>query len=175
MDKLVFCPVCGSDRFAISSDNSKKCGRCGFELFMNASSANVAIITNHEGKILLTRRKNNPAKGTLDLPGGFATHGETAEEGVRREVMEETGLTVTSARYLFSLPNVYSYSGIDIHTLDLFFECEVSDCHDLRAADDAEECMWIDPRDIDTSLIGLRSIRKGMEMYLQQHSHITTP
>lgn len=167
MDKLAFCPVCGSDRFAINSDNSKKCEACGFEFFMNASSSTVAIITDSEGRILVERRKHDPAKGTLDLPGGFIAHNETAEEGVRREVMEETGLAVSSSRYMFSLPNVYHYSGIDIHTLDLFFECKVDDCGTLHAGDDAAECMWIDPQHIDPSLFGLHSISKGLKMYLQ--------
>ena len=56
---------------------------------MNPSAANVAIIKNSEGEILVTLRKQEPAKGTLDLPGGFTEIGETSEEGVKREVMEE--------------------------------------------------------------------------------------
>ena len=91
-----------------------------------------------------------PAKGTLDLPGGFADVGETAEEAVAREVMEETGLAVKAARYLFSQTNVYRYSDLDIQTLDLFFACEVEDTTGLAAGDDAAECMWIAPEDIHT-------------------------
>ena len=51
---------------------------------MNPSAANVAIIKNSEGEILVTLRKQEPAKGTLDLPGGFTEIGETSEEGVKR-------------------------------------------------------------------------------------------
>ena len=116
--------MCGSHHFVENSNASKKCENCGFEFFMNPSSANVAIITNSKGEILVERRRNEPAKGTLDLPGGFAELGETAEQGVAREVMEETGLKVTESKYLFSLPNIYRYSRIDIHTLDMFFECK---------------------------------------------------
>ena len=116
LEKFEYCPMCGSHHFVENSKASKKCENCGFELFMNPSSANVAIITNSKGEILVERRRNEPAKGTLDLPGGFAELGETAEEGVAREVMEETGLKVTEAKYLFSLPNIYRYSRIDIHT-----------------------------------------------------------
>ena len=51
-------------------------------------------------------RAKEPAKDTLDLPGGFIDMNETGEEGVAREVEEETGLKVKKATYLFSLPNI---------------------------------------------------------------------
>ena len=121
LEKFRYCPSCGSSRFEENSEKSKICKSCGFEYFLNPSSANVAFIINAKGELLVERRKENPGKGTLDLPGGFSDISETAEEGVRREVKEETGLTVTNCQYLFSQPNVYRYSGFDVHTLDLFF------------------------------------------------------
>lgn len=129
----------------------------------------VAFITNDKGELLVERRRNEPAKGTLDLPGGFTDVLETAEESVAREVREETGLVVTEARYLFSLPNVYRYSGLDIQTLDMFFACKVEDASQLKAMDDAAECMWIAPADIHTELFGLRSVRQGLYEYLKQN------
>lgn len=135
---------------------------------MNPSAANVAIIKNSEGEILVTLRKQEPAKGTLDLPGGFTEIGETSEEGVKREVMEETGLNVTAVHYLFSLPNVYRYSGIELPTLDMFYECDIEDETVLAANDDAAECMWIKPEDIHTEQFGLRSVRWGLVKFLEQ-------
>lgn len=169
LEKLTYCPKCGSRHFVEQGEKSRKCENCGFEMFMNASAANVAFIVNEEGALLVERRKNEPAKGTLDLPGGFADAGETAEEGVRREVLEETGLVVTESRYLFSLPNVYRYSGIDIPTLDMFFLCKVADTTQLRAADDAAECMWLKPDDIHTEQFGLRSVRWGLLKFLENN------
>lgn len=174
LEKFEYCPLCGSHHFVEATSTSKKCENCGFEYFMNPSSANVALIKNSRGEILVERRKNEPAKGTFDLPGGFATLGETAEEGVKREVLEETGLVVVNARYLFSLPNVYHYSNIDIHTLDLFFECEVEDDSVLKAGDDAAECMWLKPDDIHTEQFGLRSVRWGLVTYLERQDRFRT-
>lgn len=135
---------------------------------MNPSAANVAIIKNSEGEILVTLRKQEPAKGTLDLPGGFTEIGETSEEGVKREVMEETGLNVTAVHNLFSLPNVYRYSGIELPTLDMFYECDIEDETVLAANDDAAECMWIKPEDIHTEQFGLRSVRWGLVKFLER-------
>ena len=165
-----YCPRCGSSRFAINDVKSKRCEDCGFVLYFNAIAATVALIMNKQGELLVARRSKEPAKGTLDLPGGFADSMETAEEGVAREVAEETGLKVTATRYLFSLPNIYVYSGFEEHTLDLFFLCEVEDDTLPTANDDVEELMWIKLQDIDDSLFGLQSIRKGVKKFIKEHA-----
>jgi len=141
---------------------------------MNPAAAVVAFIANSRGELLVQKRRLEPAKGMLDLPGGFADAQETAEESVAREVLEETSLEVTSARYLFSMPNVYRYSGIDLNTLDLFFECEVKDTDVLKAGDDAAECLWMPMDDIHTELFGLRSVRHGLKEYMSRKENSKT-
>lgn len=163
LDIFRYCPCCGSSIYISNSFKSKKCEDCGFEQFLNPSAAYVALIRDTEGRLLVTRRLYEPAKGTLDLPGGFADMGETAEEGVAREVKEETNLIVTSCRFLFSLPNTYLYSGLNVPTLDLFFECKVADTSQLKAMDDAAECMWLEPKDINPDEFGLKSISEGIK------------
>ena len=46
------------------------------------------------GRILLVERAGDPLKGYWSLPGGVLEIGETLQEGIRREVLEETGLEV---------------------------------------------------------------------------------
>ena len=174
LEKFEYCPKCGSHHFVANGATSKKCENCGFEYFMNPSASNVAIIKNAKGEILVERRKQEPAKGTLDLPGGLTQIGETSEEGLAREVMEETGLKVTDAKYLFSLPNIYRYSGIDIHTLDMFYLCEVEDDSVVAAGDDAADCMWLNPDDIHTEQFGLRSVRWGLIKFLERQDRFTS-
>lgn len=157
-----YCPACGSERFGVNDRYSKRCGRCGFVYYANPKAATVAVIVNGRGEILVCRRADDPAKGTLDLPGGFTDIGETAEEGVRREVREETGLTVTETEFLFSLPNVYLFSGMEVHTMDLFFLCRVDDGVPPSAHDDAAEAMFVPLSELDVPAFGLRSVREGV-------------
>lgn len=165
LERFRFCPVCGSVHFEINSDKSRKCKDCGFEYFMNSATSTVAIIEDGLGHVLVCRRAKEPAKGTLDLPGGFCDCMESAERGVAREVMEETGLKVTEVRYLFSLPNAYPYSGINIFTTDLFFLCRV-DQGNPKAMDDAAELKWISWKELNPDDFGLSSISKGVRLLL---------
>ncbi|MBQ9293992.1 MAG: NUDIX domain-containing protein [Bacteroidaceae bacterium] len=164
------CPKCGSERFVADSEKSKRCEACGFQYFMNPSASTVAIIVDEMGRLLVVRRSKEPAKGTLDLPGGFCDCHETGEEGVRREVMEETGLEVTEARYLFSLPNMYRYSGLDIPTLDLFFLCKVKETGGATAMDDASEVMWLPWQKVKPEDFGLKSISLGVRRLLEMQA-----
>ena len=106
----------------------------------------------------MCRRAKEPAKGTLDLPGGFTDIGETAENGVIREVKEETGLDVTEVSFLFSKPNIYPFSGMIVNTMDLFFLCKVETTEGLIANDDVAETRFIPIKDLLPEEFGLRSI-----------------
>ena len=106
LQKFTFCPVCGSKHFVVNNFKSKRCQDCGFTYYANPCSATAAFIINDNDEMLVVRRAKEPAKGTLDLPGGFVDMYETVEEGMRREIKEETGLDVQDIRYLFSSPNV---------------------------------------------------------------------
>ena len=167
LDKFTHCPVCGSERFNINDGKSKRCADCGYEYYLNPSSANAAFVVNDKHELLVERRGREPQKGMLDLPGGFADIGETAEQGVIREVEEETGLRVARAEYLFSFPNTYLYSGLVVPTLDLFFRCHVTDLTTLRADDDAAEVMWIPLQEVCPDDFAFDSIRKGVTKFLK--------
>ena len=159
--------MCGSVHFEDNNEKSKRCAQCGFIYYFNPSAATVALILNSRGELLVCRRGKEPAKGTIDLPGGFLDMFETGEEGVCREVREETGLIVTCAQYLFSLPNTYLYSNFLVHTLDQFFLCSVEDDTELVALDDVAESQWIPLAEVNPTLFGLDSVRKGVERFLK--------
>jgi ADP-ribose pyrophosphatase YjhB (NUDIX family) len=72
--------------------------------------------------ILLARRKYEPAKGKWDIPGGFVDEGESVEEAVDRETLEETNLQVNSKKYLGSIPDVYGVR--EMPTVNLCFHVD---------------------------------------------------
>lgn len=170
LDKFVFCPVCGSQHFDVNNFKSKKCRDCGFTYYANPCSATAAFIlrpgNNGCEELLVVRRAKAPAKGTLDLPGGFCDMEETVEEGMRREVKEETGLDVTDMTYLFSSPNEYLYSGMYVHTLDMDFLVRVPHDAEVRADDDAAEALWIPLDKVNPADFGLTSIRNAVIRFL---------
>ncbi len=163
-----FCPKCGSARFEEHNFKSKKCADCGFTYYFNPSSATVAFIVNEHDELLVCRRGKEPAKGTLDLPGGFIDMDETGEEGMAREVKEETGLDVLHTEYLFSLPNLYLYSGFTVHTLDMFFRCTVKDAHHFHGMDDVADAFFVPLGQIRVEEFGLRSVREGLKRFLRK-------
>ncbi|MDK2825807.1 MAG: 8-oxo-dGTP diphosphatase [Methanolobus sp.] len=77
-----------------------------------------AVIIFNE-KIVLIQRKNPPFQGKFALPGGFVDIGETTEEAVVREVLEETGLTIEIVKLL----GVYSEPSRDPrgHTVSVVY------------------------------------------------------
>lgn len=170
LHQFLFCPKCGSSRFVEHNFKSKHCEACGFTYYFNPSASTVALIERKGGEWCVVRRAKAPALGTLDLPGGFSDMFETSEEGVCREVLEETGLVVDRTEFLFSLPNQYEYSGFMVHTIDMFFRCHVTATEGARAADDAGELLWMRPEDIRPEEFGLLSIRKGVEKLLKMYA-----
>ncbi len=161
------CPVCGASSFGPNNEKSMICSNCEFVFYVNASAAVATFIRNEKGDLLVCRRAKEPAKGTLDLAGGFVDENETAEEAVSREIAEELQARLTHAEYLFSLPNSYEYSGMSIPTLDLFFSCQLEDTTKLIPSDDVEDCFFLPLNQVKPSDFGLSSIRKGVEIFLQ--------
>ena len=168
LHQFKYCPKCGSDQFVEHNFKSKICNACGFVYYFNPSASTAAFILNAKNELLTVRRAKNPVKGTLDLPGGFVDMNETAEEAIIREVREETGLTVEKPEFLFTLPNIYPYSGFEVHTVDMFFFFSVNDFSFLHAADDAAEILIIPEKKLRPEDFGLDSIRKAVEIWITQ-------
>lgn len=163
LHQFKFCPKCGSSHFVENNFKSKRCETCGFVYYFNPSSSTIAIIINSNDELLVATRAHDPAKGTFDLPGGFVDMNETGEEAVIREVKEETGLHVSQAKYMFSIPNTYVYSGFEVHTLDLVYLCKVDDMGNMQAKDDVASLQFIKISELNPDLFGLRSVKEVIQ------------
>lgn len=103
-------------------------------------------ILQRGSKVLMVRRKNEPHKGRLALPGGFVDEGETVEDAFRREVLEECALEVEPVDIL----GVYSDPKRDPrkHTLSVVFVGLILTGHE-KAGDDAGGLEWIELAEIE--------------------------
>lgn len=122
-----FCPRCGKQNIKYLQNKKWFCSDCGFDLYNNVAGAVGVVIADSENNVLFEIRAKDPGKGFLALPGGFIDQNETAEEAVKRECYEETGLSVETVSYLCSFPNDYEYKNIAYKTCDLFFTAAVPD------------------------------------------------
>ena len=98
------------------------------------------VVRNAAGQVLLIRRKHDPYKGDLALPGGFVAYGETVEDACRRELKEETGITAGP----LTLVGVYSEPSRDPrgHICSVAFQCVIDDARPV-AGDDAAAAEWV--------------------------------
>jgi 8-oxo-dGTP diphosphatase len=116
----------------------------------------VDIIIEQNSRILMIRRKNEPYKGCLALPGGFVNEGERIEDAARREANEETSLNIGLSEIL----GVYSDPKRDPrgHLMSTVFIAMIPVGNDTEAVqasaqDDAAEIHWINLDDLDNSTI----------------------
>ena len=101
-----FCGVCGAP-MAMHTDISKRCTNCGKEVWPALATAIIVAITRNEGQEILLVQSNKFKGDYLGLVAGFVETGETLEECVHREVMEETHISIKNLRYVKSQPWPY--------------------------------------------------------------------
>ena len=99
------------------------------------------------GSILLVERGKQPLKGYWSIPGGLVETGETLDQAVRREVLEETGLRVKPVEMFGIFERVMrdARGRTEYHYLLLDYVCTVTGGK-LRAGDDVARVEWVTRR-----------------------------
>lgn len=147
-----FCGVCGT-KLERTGEISKRCPVCGEEWFAPVSTAIIVLVTRGEEALLVHARN---FRGThYGLVAGFLETGETLEECVAREVMEETGLSVRDIRYVGSQTWPYP------NQLMAAFRAEY-DGGEIRLQDDELSAGAFYRRDALPELPGKPSIARAM-------------
>jgi ADP-ribose pyrophosphatase YjhB (NUDIX family) len=138
-------------------------------LYFNPAAAVAALIVRDDGRALFIRRAKEPARGRLGMPGGFVDEGEGAEEALRREVREETGLVLHGLEYLGSHPNRYPYEGVTYHTVDLFFVGSTDEPERAAALDQVDDILWLDPFEVPLEELAFESMRAALAVYRERY------
>jgi 8-oxo-dGTP diphosphatase len=114
--------------------------------FPEAPIIGVGAVVIDGTKVLLVRRGQEPLKGEWSLPGGALELGETLQQGVVREVLEETGLIVVPGGIIEILDRIIQDEAsqrVRYHYVLIDFVCQVTG-GTLCSASDAEDVRWVE-------------------------------
>lgn len=140
-----FCGVCGGALAYERGGWQGRCAPCGLEHYPRTDPAVIVAVTDGE-RLLLGRQAGWPARRYSTL-AGFVEPGETLEQTVVREVMEESGVRVRSSRYLGSQPWPFPSS------LMLGFIAE-AEPDPPQANEELEDARWFSREEVGAALRG---------------------
>ena len=125
----------------------------------------VGAVAIDDGRLLLIRRGTDPGRGRWTLPGGRVDPGETVQEAVVRELLEETGVEAV----VTGLVGVAERIDDDHHFVILDYAVEVLAPAPPRAGSDALEAKWV-----DLAMVAEMDIVDGLAEFLHDHGVIET-
>jgi 8-oxo-dGTP diphosphatase len=163
LDAWMHCPVCAGPLSA-GEHGERRCAACGFTAYDNPAPTASGLIAR-DGLLMVTRRAHEPFAGWWDLPGGFMEPLETPEQAVRRELLEETGLTVDVGELIGVFPDRYGEHAVA--TINLFHRATVVSGEE-RPADDITEIAWMRPDQIDPAQLAFECCREALVTFVRK-------
>ena len=155
-----YCPRCASE---LTGDEARlECQACGFVAYASSAPTASALVVD-EGRALFSRRRYEPFAGRWDLPGGFLQEGEHPVDALRRELAEETGLTVEPERFL----GVWIDDYVDRKTLNLYWRARIL-AGEPQPADDVTELRWFGPDEVPADELAFNHIPEVVSAWRQQ-------
>jgi 8-oxo-dGTP diphosphatase len=125
----------------------------------------VGAVAVDDGRLLMVRRATEPGLGRWSVPGGRVDPGETIQEAVVRELLEETGVEGVC----MGLIGVAERIGETFHHVILDYAVEVLAPAPPTAGSDASEARWVPLRDVaELDLV------EGLAEFLHEHGVIAT-
>jgi len=129
-----YCGTCGAPNLSTSAGHVMKCSRCGVETFPRLDPAIIVLVTDGD-RALLGRQASWPP-GRYSTIAGFVEPGESLEDAVAREVLEETGVTVLESTYHSSQPWPFPSS------LMIGYTAVAAPGSQIRTDDELEDARW---------------------------------
>ena len=156
-----YCGRCSKPLIKSKVERALKCPECKNMIYPKICPAVIVGIINKD-KILVTKYAGKE-KGKYALVAGFVEIGETLEETVRREVMEEVGVRVKNITYYKNQP--WSFTD----TLLVGFYCELDGSDEIKM-DESELCVaeWKSREELDVKLNDLSLTNEMIVNFLNQ-------
>ncbi len=133
------CPRCAS---ALGVQEGRaECAACGFVHYAHSAPAVSALVVDDADRMLLARRAHEPDAGLWDVLGGFLEEGEHPLDGLRRELLEETGAEVEPREFLGAYLDTYGDGPEAASVLNLVWEARLV-AGEPTPADDVAELRW---------------------------------
>lgn len=148
-----FCAHCGAPTDPAEGGWKRVCASCGTEHFPRVDP--VVIMLPVRGDRALVGRQGRFPSGMYSALAGFVEPGESLEEAVAREVLEEVGLTVRSARYLHAQPWPYPSQLMIGMIAEVLFD------EDLVLEDEIAEAVWLTKAEASAALAGGATLEDG--------------
>ncbi len=141
-----FCGICGTATAAFRAGWGRKCPGCGAEHFPRVDPVAI-MLAEHRGRVLIARQHQYPHRRYSAL-AGFVEPGESIEEAVARELMEEAGVAVGDVRYVASQP--WPFPG------SLMIACLAKAESDAIRLDttELEDAIWVTRGEVEAALAG---------------------
>ena len=160
-----YCGRCGHRTEDSQKERALVCPNCGQTEYPKISPAVIVAITNGD-KVVMSRYRvsSNPYRGYA-LIAGFVEIGETFEDTVRREVMEEVGLKVKNIHYYKSQPWAFS----DTEMIGFFAELDGEDDTIVLQEDELSEAGWFSREEIPDETM-MNSIGAELKMVFKYGS-----
>ncbi|MFZ5453296.1 MAG: NUDIX hydrolase [Thermodesulfobacteriota bacterium] len=166
-----YCPQCGGELEArlikAGEPHRLVCQACGFVFYIDPKLAVIGLVPLNGG-LVLVRRAIDPGYGLWVVPGGFVDVGETLEQAVVRETLEETRLEVEVVRLL----NIYSYERSRT-VVAAYITRHLAG--KLTAGDETLEARVFGPAEIPWTEIPFRSTQDALKEYLDLVKNRTSP
>jgi 8-oxo-dGTP diphosphatase len=109
----------------------------------------VGGVVIHEGRALLIKRGSEPLKDQWSIPGGTLELGESIQEGVRRELLEETGIEVRVGELIEVFDRIFRDAAgeIQYHFVIVDYLCEKIS-GEAKPASDVTDVAWVNEEDL---------------------------
>ncbi|MBP6819245.1 NUDIX hydrolase [Ferrovibrio sp. MS7] len=118
--------------------------------YPSAPIVGLGAVVWHEGKVLMIRRGQPPRQGLWSLPGGGQLLGETVEQGIRRELLEETGVEIDLLGLVAVIDSVQrDTEGRVLYHYTIIDYAARWRSGDTVAGDDAAEAAWFTPKELE--------------------------